>query len=66
MTRIEWLVAFGDRTWDLIETVVNNVELGDTSLLEEVALVEAANRFPDREIALVAVYCQHDVEEEEE
>jgi len=65
MTRIEWLVAFGDHTWDLIETTVNDVELGEPSALEEAALVAAANQFPDREIALVAIYCQHDVEEEE-
>lgn len=64
MTRIEWLVAFGDRTWTLIETIVNDHELGEPSKLEEDALIAAANRFPDREIALVAVYCHHDMEEE--
>lgn len=65
MTKIEWLVAFGDHTWGMLETVVNNVALGEPSLLEEDAAVQACIRFPDQEIVLVAIYCQHDLEEEE-
>lgn len=68
MISIEWLVAFTDKTWELMDggTYIEDME---TSHLEALALEDAAERFPNKEIALVAVHhtnYDEDMEEIEE